>query len=165
MNIPLHLMVMVDANWGIGYKGDQMVYLSQDLKRFKEMTLDSTVILGRKTLATFPNGKPLPRRRNLILSHNATTMVEGGEVFSSMESLRDALLPEEKNFVIGGSTVYNGFLPYCTTAFVTKVRASFPVDCYFPNLDENPAWTLVEESQVFSDQGVEFTYCEYKQNL
>lgn len=164
MSVPLHLMVMVDSNWGIGYKGDQMVYLSQDLKRFKEMTLDSTVILGRKTLATFPQGKPLPRRRNLILSHNASTMVEGAEVFSSVESLREALKPEEKNFIIGGSTVYNAFLPYCTRAYVTKVRTSFPVDCYFPDLEELPHWTLVSESEVFLDQGVEFTYCEYKQN-
>lgn len=159
----MNLIVLADAQWGIGCQGEQMVYLSQDLKRFKEMTLDGTVILGRKTLATFPKGKPLQGRRNLILSHNSTTVVEGAEVFSSLEEVILALKEGENVFVIGGATVYQSFLPYCDKAFVTKVRASFPVDCYFPNLDENPDWKLVEESDVISDQGVEFSYCEYVQ--
>lgn len=158
----MNLIVLVDNQWGIGCQGDQMIYLSQDLKRFKEMTVDKTVILGRKTLGTFPQGKPLPRRRNLILSHNASTLIEGGEVFSSVEALREAICPQECVFVIGGSSVYHAFLPYCDKAYVTKVRAGFPVDCYFPNLDEMDGWKLVEESEVFEEKEVEFTYCVYQ---
>lgn len=159
----MNVIVLADAQWGIGCQGEQMVYLTQDLKRFKELTQGCTVVLGRKTLATFPQGKPLKNRRNLILSHNNTTVVEGAEVFSSIDSLLSAITPEETIFIIGGAQVYQGFLSHCTKAYVTKVRANFPVDCYFPNLDENPDWVLREESEVICDQGVEFTYCTYVQ--
>lgn len=159
----MNLIVLVDAQWGIGCQGEQMVYLTQDLKHFKELTQGCTVVLGRKTMATFPNGKPLAGRRNLILSHNSSTVVEGGEVFSSIESLLQAITPEETVFVIGGTSVYDAFLPLCDTAYVTKVQACFPVDCYFPNLDENADWALKEESEVICDQGVSFSYCIYQQ--
>lgn len=161
----MNLIVLVDNQWGIGYQGEQMIYLSQDLKRFKELTQDTTVILGRKTLATFPDEKPLPKRRNLILSHNGSLVVEGGEVFSSVEDLKSGISEEEEVFVIGGSTVYNAFLPLCKKAYVTKVRGRFPVDCYFPNLDEMFGWELVEESGVYIEKEVEFTYCIYENNL
>lgn len=158
----MNLIVLVDAQWGIGCQGEQMVYLSQDLKRFKELTQGTTVILGRKTLATFPNGNPLKNRRNLVLSHNATFTLDDAEVFTTVEDVLAAVTPEETVYVIGGASVYQLLLPHCNTAYITKVKATFPVDCFFPNLDENPDWTCTQSDAPIFDQGVEFSYCIYK---
>ena len=95
----MNVIVAVDQNWAIGKDGDQLVYLSEDLKRFKSLTTGHPVILGRKTLATFPGGRPLKGRRNLILSRSAGFAPEGAEVFSDLETLR-AAAPED-SFVIG----------------------------------------------------------------
>ncbi len=158
----MDLIVLVDRHWGIGCSGEQMVYLKGDLKRFKEMTQGKTVILGRKTLATFPNGKPLPNRRNLILSHNKSLVVEGAQVFSTLEELQNALDPQEEVFVIGGGMVYSALLPYCQCAYVTKVEGSFAVDCFFPDLDTKEDWVLVETSERMEEEGIGYTYAKYK---
>ena len=129
----MKLIVAVDRSWAIGREGDQLLYLSADLRRFKELTLGGTVILGRKTLATFPGGRPLKGRRNLILSRSPDFAPEGAEVFRSVEELL-AAAPED-SFVIGGESVYRALLPYCTTAYVTKIDAAFPADRFFPDLD------------------------------
>ena len=110
----MNVIVAVDQNWAIGKDGDQLVYLSEDLKRFKSLTTGHPVILGRKTLATFPGGRPLKGRRNLILSRNTDFAPEGAEVFSDVETLR-AAAPED-SFVIGGASVYRQLLPWCDTA-------------------------------------------------
>ena len=104
-------IVAVDKNWGIGKDGDQLCYLSADLKRFKELTMGHPVILGRKTLSTFPGGRPLKGRRNLILSRNPAFQVEGGEVYPDLE----ALLREspDDSVVIGGGSIYRALLKYC----------------------------------------------------
>ena len=140
----MNLIVAVDKNWAIGKDGDQLVYLSEDLKRFKALTTGHPVILGRKTLATFPGGRPLKGRRNLILSRSADFAPEGAEVFSDVETLR-AVAPEDA-FVIGGASVYRQLLPWCSTAYVTKIDRAFPADCHFPDLDQDPAWEQAEES-------------------
>ena len=129
----MKLIVAVDRSWAIGREGDQLLYLSADLRRFKELTLGGTVILGRKTLATFPGGRPLKGRRNLILSRSPDFAPEWAEVFRSVEELL-AAAPED-SFVIGGESVYRALLPYCTTAYVTKIDAAFPADRFFPDLD------------------------------
>ena len=105
----MNVIVAVDQNWAIGKDGDQLVYLSEDLKRFKSLTTGHPVILGRKTLATFPGGRPLKGRRNLILSRNTDFAPEGAEEFSDVEPLR-AAAPEDA-FVIGGAAVYRQLLP------------------------------------------------------
>lgn len=156
----MNLMVAVDQNWAIGNNGDQLVYLSSDLKHFRATTTGHTVILGRKTLATFPNGKPLKNRRNLILSTNPTLQIDGAEVFSNLTALLHAA-PEDA-FVIGGGQIYTLLLPYCNCAYVTKLETSFPADTFFPNLDKDPAWTLSQQSQPMEEDGIRFTFCEYR---
>ena len=104
----MNVIVAVDENWGIGKDGDQLVYLSQDLKRFKALTTGHPVILGRKTLATFPGGRPLKGRRNLILSRDPAFAQEGAEVFRDLEALRSAV--SEDAFVIGGAFGYTDAL-------------------------------------------------------
>ena len=156
----MNVIVAVDQNWAIGKDGDQLVYLSEDLKCFKSLTTGHPVILGRKTLATFPGGRPLKGRRNLILSRNTDFAPEGAEVFSDVETLR-AAAPEDA-FVIGGASVYRQLLPWCDTAYVTKIDRAFPADCYFPDLDQDPAWERTEESAPLEQDGIIYRYVTYR---
>ena len=156
----MNVIAAVDQNWGIGKNGDQLVYLSEDLKRFQALTTGHAVILGRKTLATFPGGRPLKRRRNLILTRNAGFAAEGAEVFFSLEDLLQAA-PDDA-FVIGGASVYRQLLPWCTTAYITKIDRVFPADCYFPNLDTDKEWEQVEESSKIEQDGILFRYVIYR---
>lgn len=156
----MNVIVAVDQNWAIGKDGDQLVYLSEDLKRFKSLTTGHPVILGRKTLATFPGERPLKGRRNLILSRSAGFAPEGAEVFSDVKALR-AAAPED-SFVIGGASVYRQLLPWCDTAYVTKIDRTFPADCYFPDLDQDPAWERTEESAPLEQDGIVYRYLTYR---
>lgn len=155
----MNVIVAVDENWGIGKDGDQLIYLKEDLKRFKALTMGHPLILGRKTMATFPGGRPLKGRRNLILSRNPDFAPEGGEVYHTMEELL-AQAPEDA-FVIGGASVYNALIDRCDTAYVTKIQKAFPADCWFPNLDEDPAWQAEEPSEELEQDGVRYRYVTY----
>ena len=155
----MNLIVAVDRNWAIGKDGDQLVYLKEDLKRFRALTSGHTVILGRKTLATFPGGRPLKNRRNLILSRTAGFQPEGAEVFSSVEELVSQA--DQDAFVIGGASVYKQLLPYCDTAYITKIHAAFPADTYFPNLDRLEEWVVAEESESLEQDGISYHYVTY----
>lgn len=156
----MKLIVVVDSAWAIGKDGDQLVYIPADLKRFQTLTMGHPVILGRKTLATFPEGRPLKGRRNLILSRNASFSPNGGEVYPSLEDLLKAA-PEDA-FVIGGESVYRALLPRCDTAYITKINHAYPADSFFPNLDEDDAWRLAEEEAPLEHQGVSFQYLTYR---
>lgn len=155
----MNVIAVVDQNWAIGKEGDQLIYISQDLKHFKALTLGHPVVLGRKTLATFPGGKPLKGRRNLILSRNPDFAPEGAEVYPDVDSVL-AAAPEDA-FVIGGASVYNALLDRCDTAYITKLDAQWPADCWFPNLDEKPEWELVETSEPMEEKGVTFRFTRY----
>ena len=117
----MNVIVAVDRNWAIGKGGDQLVYIPADLKHFKALTTGHPVILGRKTMATFPGGRPLKGRPNLILSRNPDFAPEGAEVYPDLEALLDRA-PED-SFVIGGASVYSALLDRCDTAYVTKIDA------------------------------------------
>lgn len=156
----MNIIVAVDRNWAIGKGGDQLVYLSADLKRFKALTMGHPVILGRKTLATFPGGRPLPGRRNLILSRDPGFQVPGAEVFRSLDGLR-AAAPADA-FVIGGESVYRALLPWCERAYVTKIEGEFPADAWFPNLDRAPDWAPVEEEPPLEQDGLSYRYVRYE---
>ena len=158
----MNLIVAVDQNWAIGKGGDQLIYIPEDLKRFKALTTGHPVILGRKTLATFPGGRPLKGRDNLILSATPGYQVEGAKIYPNLESLL-AEAPEDA-FVIGGESVYRALLSYCDTAYVTKIDAEFLADRYFPNLDEDPNWTITEESDSLEHEGTSFYYVTYRRN-
>ncbi len=155
----MNLIVAVDQNWAIGKDGDQLIYIPEDLKRFKALTTGHPVILGRKTLATFPGGRPLKGRENLILSATPGYQVEGAKVYPDLEALL-ADAPEDA-FVIGGESVYRTLLPHCDTAYVTKIDAQFPADRYFPNLDEDGDWTISEQSDPLEHEGTAFHYVTY----
>ena len=153
-------IVLADVAWGIGKDGEQQVYIPADLKRFQALTTGGTVILGRKTVATFPGGRPLKNRRNLILSAQDGFTIEGAEVFSSLEALL-AAAPAD-SFVIGGSSVYQQLLPQCDTAYVTRLEATLPADCRFPDLDADENWALAETEGPFAHEGLGYSYLTYR---
>ena len=156
----MNLIAAVDEHWALGKGGDQLVYISQDLKRFKTLTTGHPVILGRKTMATFPGGRPLKGRRNLILSRNPDFAPEGAEVYPDLDSLL-AQAPED-SCVIGGASVYKALLDKCDTAYITKIHKAYPADCWLPDLDADPNWTLAEESEPLEEDGLMFHYATYK---
>ena len=156
----MNLIAAVDQNWAIGKDGDQLCYIPADLKRFQTLTTGHAVILGRKTLATFPGGRPLKNRRNLILSRSAAFAPEGAEVFADVDSLLEAAPADA--FVIGGESVYKALLPYCDKAYITKINRAWPADAFFPDLDADPAWQVTEEGEPLEHEGLAFRYVTYE---
>ena len=158
----MDLVVNVSENWGIGKGGDQLVYISADLKRFRQLTTGKAVILGRKTLATFPGGRPLKNRTNLILS-GSVTEIEGAEIYSDLPSLLARLkgMAPEQISVIGGASVYEALLPYCDKAYITKTYGDYEADTFFPNLDKLENWEIVNIGETQEENGVQFQYIDY----
>ena len=155
-------IVAVDKNWGIGKDGEQLIYIPEDLKRFKAFTIGNAIILGRKTMYTFPGGKPLKGRRNLILSRTADFAPEGAEVFPGLEKLMEQVTDPDNTSVVGGASVYHTMIGQCDRAYVTKIDAEYPADCWFPDLDEDPNWVVESEGEWMEYEGVRFRYVNYK---
>lgn len=149
----------VDQNWAIGYRGALLRRISADLRRFKALTAGHPVILGRKTLATFPGGRPLPGRENLILSTTMTAAPEGAKVFASLPDLL-AYAPDDAA-VIGGEQVYRALLPRCDEVYITKILDAFPADAWFPNLDDDFSWQVRAKEGPYEEDGVKFCYITY----
>jgi dihydrofolate reductase len=158
----MDLIVNVSENWGIGKDGKLLFSISADLKRFRQLTTGKTVILGRKTLATFPGGRPLKNRTNLILSASGCT-VEGAEVVPDLEHLFARLRQQDLDqvSVIGGASVYQALLPYCRVAYITRTFCAPEADTFFPNLDQLEAWSVQETGPVLEENGVRFQYIDY----
>lgn len=152
-------IVAVDEHWGIGKNGKLLCPISADLQRFKALTMGHPVILGRKTLSTFPGGRPLPGRRNLILSQNPDFQAAGAEIFSGREALL-AAAPDD-SVVIGGESIYKMLLDACDTVWVTRIFCTFDADAWFPDLDADPAWAAAETEPPLEENGVRFQYVTY----
>lgn len=160
----MHIVVAVDENWGIGYENKLLASVPADMKNFRAITTGKTVILGRKTLETFPGGKPLKNRRNIILSTNPDYVVEGAEIAHSVEEVKAIVkdTAEDEVCVIGGASVYKLLLPLCHKATITKFHKAFPADTYFPNLDEDASWEVESEGEMQEHEGMEFQFVEYR---
>jgi dihydrofolate reductase len=152
-------IVAVYDDWGIGCEGDQPIALSADRKFFRRYTAGSTVIVGRKTVGSFPGGQPLPKRRNILLTRQALEM-PGFEIAHSPDEAA-AMCAGEKSFVIGGGMVYRQMLPLCDRAIITKVHTTAPCDTWFPNLDESPEWELTEIIESGEENGIAYEMCIY----
>lgn len=151
----MNLIVAVDENWGIGNQNELLVRIPADMKLFRQETTGKVVVLGRKTLETFPQGLPLKNRTNIILSSNPSYQVKDAIVVHNVEELLLELkkYKDEEIYIIGGESVYKQMLPYCKVAHVTKIDHAYEADAYFPNLDEDPAWKITADSdeQVYFD--------------
>lgn len=145
----MDLIVAVDSNWAIGNKGDLLVSIPADHKFFRTVTMGNVVVLGRKTLAGFPNQQPLKGRDNIILSRDPEYEVKDATVVHSIDELLEQLrqYKDREIFVIGGGTIYEQLLPYCRYAHVTKIDYKYEADTFFPNLDKLDNWKLVGDSE------------------
>lgn len=160
----MNLIVNVDKNWAIGLGSKLLVRIPQDMKYFRSMTTGHVVVMGRKTLESFPESKPLPNRVNIVLTRDQGYQAPGALVVHSMEGVKEELkkYPEEEIFVIGGGQIYRELLPLCDKAYVTKVDRAFDADVYFPDLDQDPQWkmTKVSEEQTYFD--LEYVFAVYE---
>ncbi len=151
-----------DRKWGIGKDNALMFSLPLDMRFFRETTRGKVVVMGRNTLRSLPDGKPLKGRVNIVLSF-AETFEGVVNVHSLSETLSAvAAYPEEDVFVIGGASVYRLLLPYCSEVLVTKVDADGGADVFVPDLDADPAFELVQESAPISDGGYSLKFCTYR---
>ena len=157
----MQAIVNVTSNFGIGLHDRLLVSIPEDLKRFRALTTGRTVIYGRRTLETFPGQKPLKNRRNLILSHDSTLFVPDAEVVHSLPELFAALRPDEDAFVIGGASVYEALLPYCSRVLLTETLVELPADRFFPDLSTLSNWKIEKTTAPMQSSGVSFRYIDY----
>ena len=160
----MNLIVAVDKNWAIGLGNKLLVSIPQDMKFFRETTKGKVVVMGRKTLESFPGQQPLKNRVNVVLTQNPDYKVKDTVVVHSVEEALEAVKEYDKEdiFVIGGETIYRALLPYCDKAYITKIDHAYVADTYFPNLDEDKEWrmTKISDEQTYFDLEYHFTIYE-----
>ena len=160
----MKLIVAVDKEWNIGNKNDLLFYIPDDLKFFRAQTIEKVCVMGRKTLESFPNSKPLKNRVNIVLSRNKSLEVEGATFVSDLEELKAELAKYNSDdvYVIGGESIYTTLLPLCDTAIITHIEAvADEADKKFPALTDD-GWSLAEDSGENECNGYKFRWCTYK---
>ncbi len=160
----MNVIAAVDKNWAIGKENKLLVSIPADMKFFREMTTGKAVVMGRKTLESFPNGLPLKNRTNIVLSANPAYQVKDAIVVHSKDELNEELRRYHSDdiYVIGGESVYRMMLEECDTAYITKIDYSYEADSYFPNLDEKDNWRLEAESEEQTYFDLEYCFLKYK---
>jgi dihydrofolate reductase len=160
----MQAIVAADLNFAIGFQGQMLYHLPEDLKFFARMTRGKVLIMGRGTLKSLPGGKPLKDRLNIVLSRNEHFIAPPGALrVRGMAELKAAIAPypADEVMVIGGQQIYALLIDCCTLAHVTRVRATAPADRFFPDLDRRPGWQLKEESPLLESGGIRYTHCVY----
>jgi len=160
----MNLSVAVTENWGIGKNNDLLYKISADLQRFKQNTLGKTVIMGNGTFKSLPGKKPLPGRKNIIMSRDQDLEIEGATVINSFEALKTYLknTPRDEIWVVGGEGIYRALLEECDYLYVTKIHAIADADAFFPNLDQDGMFEIVASSGIQKENGLEYEYVTYK---
>lgn len=159
----MNLIVAVDSNWAIGKENKLLVSIPADMKYFRETTKGNIVIMGRKTLESFPGGMPLKNRVNIVITKNPDYKVKDAIVVHSVEeAIEESKKYEGEVYVIGGESIYRAMLPYCKTALVTKIDHAYSADTYFPNLDEEEGWRLVGETEEQTYFDLEYVFAKYE---
>ncbi|EEC58038.1 dihydrofolate reductase [[Bacteroides] pectinophilus ATCC 43243] len=159
----MNMIVAVDSNWAIGHKGKLLVSIPEDMQFFRRETTGKVVVMGRKTLESFPNGLPLKNRVNVVITKDKEYNVKDAIICHSIEEALEVLKQynDEDIYVIGGESVYRQFLTYCSVAHVTKINYSYDADTYFPNLDEMDEWTIEESSDERTYFDLEYEFVKY----
>ncbi len=160
----MNLIVAVDENWAIGNKNELLISIPADHKFFRQETTGKVVVLGRKTLETFPQGLPLKNRTNIIMSTNKAYQVKDAVVVHDVEELLEELkkYDTEDIYIVGGESVYRQLLPYCDVAHVTKIDHAYAADAYFPNLDEMPEWQITADSEEQTYFDITYHFLKYE---
>ena len=159
----MNVIVAVDKNWAIGKDNRMMWSIPADMKFFRETTKGNIVIMGRKTLESFPQGQPLKNRVNIVITRKKDYKVKGAVIVHSVEeAVKEAQKYECELFVIGGESIYRAMLAYCDTAYVTKIDHAFDADTYFPNLDEDKEWQMITISEEQTCFDLEYYFTVYE---
>ena len=160
----MNLIVAVDENWAIGNKNELLISIPADHKFFRQETTGKVVILGRKTLETFPQGLPLKNRTNIIMSTNKDYRVKDAVVVHDLDELLSQIekYNTEDVYVVGGESVYRLLLPYCDVAHVTKIDHAYEADAYFPDLDAMPEWKITADSEEQTYFDITYHFLKYE---
>lgn len=160
----MNLIVAVDNNWGIGRNNDLLASVPGDLKYFKEKTTGNVVVMGRKTLESMPKKRGLPNRTNIVLTRNRNFSAERCIIVHSEDELANCLTEHKENevFVIGGESIYKSFYERCDKLYITKLYADLGADRFMVNLDADPRFTVTWESELHSENGIDYKFFLYE---
>lgn len=160
----MNLIAAADKNWGIGRDNRLLVRIPEDMKFFQKMTTGKVVVVGRKTLETFPGGRPLKNRTNIVLTSNPDFKAKGAVVAHSMEELLKELEKYDSRdiYIAGGESVYRQMADLCDTAYITKIDYEYQADAWFPNLDEKEEWELTKDSEEQTYFDLEYYFLKYE---
>ena len=160
----MNAIAAVDVNWAIGNKNRLLTSIPADMKFFREKTMGHVVVMGRKTLESFPNGLPLKNRVNIVLTANRSYKVKDAIIVHTKEELLEELKKYDSNelYVIGGGSIYEMLIPYCVTAYITKIDHAYAADTYFPNLDQMDDWEMTEVSEEQTCFDLEYVFAKYE---
>lgn len=157
-------IVAVDNNWGIGFNGDLLEHIPEDLRYFKEITENNWIVMGRKTWDSLPK-KPLPNRPHLVITNNPMSYEDMDEVLFAKIGQAKLIMNTQKGidfFVIGGGQIYEKLLPMCDRVYVTKIfKDHDQVDTYFPNLDESEEWAPAACTDIRQYKDLTYQFWQY----
>lgn len=158
------LIAAVNNGWGIGAENDLLYHIPRDMKFFRGKTKDNIIIIGRKTLESFPNGAPLKYRDNIVLTRDSSYRAEGAVICNNISAVSDYIgsHKDKEVFVCGGAEIYRLLLPYCSLAYITKIYDDKQAEKFMPNLDIENGWVLEETSEEYNEGGYSFRFCTYK---
>jgi len=159
----MKLIAAVDKNWAIGYKNQLLIQIPEDMLRFKKRTQNHIVFMGKNTLLSLPGARPLPNRKNIILTSDKNFQAEQAViVHNTEEALRELKRqPSDEVYIIGGASIYSQFLPYIKEAFITCIQYEYIADAWLPRLDCNAEWELKQESGEFDYCGIKYQFQKY----
>ncbi|MEY3932932.1 MAG: Dihydrofolate reductase [Pseudomonadota bacterium] len=157
----LSIIVAMSSNHVIGVNNTLPWHLTEDLKYFKSLTTGHTIIMGRKTYQSI--GRPLPHRRNIVISRNTETSYEGAEVVHSIEDAISISKNDKEVFVIGGADIYKQALNQVDYLYITEIKKSFSGDAFFPEIDKSK-WSEISREDHATADGLEFSFVSYQKN-
>ena len=160
----MNLIAAVDKNWAIGKNNKLLVSIPDDMKFFRETTTGKVVVMGRKTLESFPGKKPLKNRVNIVLTSDNSYQVDGAVIVHDMDELHEELKKYDSQdiYVIGGESIYRQLLDECDVAHITKIDFSYEADAWFPNLDEKEEWVVTADSEEQTYFDLEYYFYKYE---
>lgn len=159
----MKLIAAADKYWGIGKDNKLLVNIPADMRSFRDKTMGKVIVLGRKTLETFPKGAPLKGRVNIILTRDKDYQVPDAVIAHSLEEIKALLAKYNSDdvFVVGGESVYKELLPECDTAYITRIDAAYEADAHMPDLDKDEKWAVSEESEEQTYFDLIYTFVTY----
>lgn len=160
----MNLIAAVDKNWAIGRNNKLLVSIPDDMKFFRETTTGKVVVMGRKTLESFPGKRPLKNRVNIVLTNDQSYQVDGTVIVHDMDELHEELkkYDSEDIYVIGGESIYRQLLDECDVAHITRIDFAYEADAWFPNLDEKEEWVVTADSEEQTYFDLEYYFYKYE---